>query len=239
MKITITCKQCGKQIQKNVYPSYQSKCTLEFCSPACRNKSRSLKDIPCPICGTLFKPRNGGVGKPRKKYCSRRCFQISKIGSHPKIRTRIPEHTKQRIIDLYKNHTAKEISEIMKRTISSIRNVLTVNKVILPNKVGYQRRANAARKRMLDPNINPGYISGNTCRKWGNDWIPQRKMALVRDSYTCQSCGKYARTVHHIKPRREFDVISESNDLNNLITLCNHCHLLIERKKKQCPIPKQ
>ena len=49
-----------------------------------------------------------------------------------------------------------------------------------------------------------------------------REHALVRDSYTCQCCGKKncRVEVHHIVFRRN----SGSDDLENLITLCEDCH---------------
>lgn len=57
--------------------------------------------------------------------------------------------------------------------------------------------------------------------------LPRGKI-LKRDHYTCQSCRQrlpaYALSVHHIIPRTE----GGTNILENLITLCHHCHDLIE-----------
>lgn len=66
--------------------------------------------------------------------------------------------------------------------------------------------------------------TGGTQRYRGRDWKEQRLKALHRDAYTCQHCQNGDRVqldVHHIIPYR----ISHSNDLSNLITLCDSCHM--------------
>lgn len=54
-----------------------------------------------------------------------------------------------------------------------------------------------------------------------------RAHALDRDNYTCQCCGakKVRLEVHHIHFRRH----GGSNDLENLITLCEDCHKKIHK----------
>ncbi len=49
-----------------------------------------------------------------------------------------------------------------------------------------------------------------------------RIAALMRDQYTCQSCGKTdcRLEVHHITPRR----LNGADSILNLITLCSSCH---------------
>ncbi|WP_445506633.1 HNH endonuclease [Niallia sp. 03190] len=49
-----------------------------------------------------------------------------------------------------------------------------------------------------------------------------RIAALMRDQYTCQSCGKNdcRLEVHHITPRR----LKGADSILNLITLCSSCH---------------
>lgn len=51
-----------------------------------------------------------------------------------------------------------------------------------------------------------------------------RRIILIRDNYTCQLCGKKPSSqVHHIIPRK----FGGNNSLDNLITLCGKCHMLI------------
>lgn len=56
-----------------------------------------------------------------------------------------------------------------------------------------------------------------------------REHALVRDKYTCQCCGKKNRRVeaHHIV----FKSKNGSDDLENLITLCEDCHKAVHLGK--------
>lgn len=78
----------------------------------------------------------------------------------------------------------------------------------------------------------PMWRDGSSKRKSrGPDWQKQRKAALQRDGYMCQRCGKTNAqelkdtgkqlSIHHIVPYR----ISRDSSLNNLISLCNVCHM--------------
>jgi len=72
--------------------------------------------------------------------------------------------------------------------------------------------------------LNPHW-KGGTEHYRGEDWEEQRKKALERDNSTCQRCGDATDTVHHIIPYSE----SENNSLDNLISLCKRCHIIVER----------
>lgn len=65
--------------------------------------------------------------------------------------------------------------------------------------------------------------------RYGPNWKQQRAAARARDHYTCQECGKNENgkvfDVHHIRPFKDFDSWQEANRLENLITLCQKCHL--------------
>jgi 5-methylcytosine-specific restriction endonuclease McrA len=62
-------------------------------------------------------------------------------------------------------------------------------------------------------------------------WLRARAAALQRDGHTCQRCGATMRTatlhVHHIVPRRDGGVTT----LENLLTLCEQCHPIVERER--------
>ena len=65
--------------------------------------------------------------------------------------------------------------------------------------------------------------------KNGLSWRVQRKLAWERDGYVCQHCGVKGRRspdVHHIDPWMN----SQSHALDNLICLCQSCHLKEEAK---------
>jgi len=58
-----------------------------------------------------------------------------------------------------------------------------------------------------------------------------RQLAMKRDSYRCQKCGvpgEHAQLhCHHIKPVSMEPI--ESADLDNVITLCKNCHILVHK----------
>jgi 5-methylcytosine-specific restriction endonuclease McrA len=67
----------------------------------------------------------------------------------------------------------------------------------------------------------------------GPGWKAQAKRARERDGHTCQECGLHQVTpslqVHHLVPRRQFgDDYATANHLDNLVTLCNSCHMRAE-----------
>lgn len=71
---------------------------------------------------------------------------------------------------------------------------------------------------------------GGHIRYRGPDWSSARKEALKRDNYTCQHCG-ITEDEHRDKNGRGLDVHHKipwieckSNEVVNLISLCNSCH---------------
>lgn len=60
---------------------------------------------------------------------------------------------------------------------------------------------------------------------YGEGWRKNRRLALLRDSATCQKCGDTKTVeVHHIVRFRDFCVPAEANDLSNLVVLCRKHH---------------
>ena len=77
---------------------------------------------------------------------------------------------------------------------------------------------------------------------YGPNWWSQRRKAWQRDDFKCRVCGideeEMGRKpdVHHIKPKSEFDVdkeYEEMNNLNNLICLCRTHHNKLDGKWKE------
>lgn len=77
-------------------------------------------------------------------------------------------------------------------------------------------------------------------QEYGPKWMELKRQALIRDNFTCQTCGKKGtRTrfretdleVHHIKPSESKE--NRYDILENLITLCNHCHKKLHPRFKR------
>lgn len=60
------------------------------------------------------------------------------------------------------------------------------------------------------------------------EWIFLRRTVIRRDGFKCLRCDKrfpvHELTAHHMTPRDE----GGSNDISNLVTLCQPCHDFVE-----------
>lgn len=65
---------------------------------------------------------------------------------------------------------------------------------------------------------------------YGTGWWKTRREALERDQFRCQNCGRTEADigrkpdVHHLTPVRAFSNPSDAHELENVISLCRHCH---------------
>jgi hypothetical protein len=78
---------------------------------------------------------------------------------------------------------------------------------------------------------SPTWVGGPKTYR-GRGWRKARLLAVERDKGTCQRCGKVlgdSIPVHHKRPFREFATAEEANALDNLICLCQSCHMKRER----------
>ena len=60
-----------------------------------------------------------------------------------------------------------------------------------------------------------------------DDWQQKRTQALKRDNFQCLICGTGKNlSVHHIS----YEHLGDEAELNDLITVCKHCHNKIHDK---------
>ena len=72
-RVTLTCTVCSDEYQQHEYRAKTSK----YCSKKCWDKRG---EMVCLTCGVKF----GTVGHYGKKYCSKKCSSLSKMGeNHP------------------------------------------------------------------------------------------------------------------------------------------------------------
>lgn len=78
-------------------------------------------------------------------------------------------------------------------------------------------------------------LSQRKCRKdllHRRGWEPIRNKVLLRDNYQCLKCRKSIKKtridIHHILNRKFFSDRLEANSLDNLISLCYQCHMVLE-----------
>ncbi|MBC8213028.1 MAG: HNH endonuclease [Candidatus Marinimicrobia bacterium] len=80
---------------------------------------------------------------------------------------------------------------------------------------------------------NPAWRGGHP-KYYGPDWRPLQREARKLDEHLCQRCGISQKEigksldVHHIKPVSSFEISNDANYIENLVSLCHDCHMLVE-----------
>jgi len=245
MKI-VKCKYCGKEFETN------SKHT-KYCSYSCENKSR-YKDAVCLNCGKVF--RKCG---PNVSCCSPSCGKQYQNRDLQRRETTVKcaicgkEFTK-RTIDCEKtekrngkHYCSQEcMGESFKDRITLICSQCGKEFQRARSGVDLNNKHYFCSKECQKINTDYilkgidhyGYKTGKTCYKRGENWLKVRRAVYERDNNTCQICGRTQEevgkklSVHHIKPYRLFGNYEEANNLENLITLCQSCHMIEEYKLK-------
>lgn len=236
--ITRICQNCGKQFHCHK-PSGKDK--KLFCSRHCFYQYR--KNLPehwkpCIVCGKKFWVifpsyyKNGCL-----RTCSKECSHI--------LRVKAFDNPRQHAIRVMNGKRNGSKSHPERRVFIHKTCKQCSKPYILTGKADHSRRANSnfcshdcwyefiRKDRSKHPNWKGGYSPF-----YGPNWEKQKRIARKRDNYTCQKCRKVESPnsptlhVHHVKPFRLFGIerYQEANDLSNLITLCSHCHKVIERK---------
>lgn len=80
---------------------------------------------------------------------------------------------------------------------------------------------------------SPNWVGGPQTYR-GRSWQKARSLVVKRDNGACQRCGRVVGdsiSVHHIRPFREFASEAEANAMDNLICLCQSCHMKVEPRQ--------
>ena len=241
---------CDNPVSRKDHKHCSLKCAREH------RKSITLSKKPiqiCDTCGKEYMTWNFLIGKYKHNFCSIECkrvFDIERL--HSKTGINHPRFTNNIVKCLFCN---KEFH----RPPSTIRNENKIfcsndcylaysNTVVVCKWCGKELKVqiNQANKLFCDKACYGQWLSENNCAEnhpswkggwfpyYGKDWKRQRKLAKERDKNTCQVCKTSANEigtknidVHHIIPYME----SKNNSLDNLITLCDKCHHLLENDK--------
>lgn len=218
-RVTVECEWCGKPFE--IRDSKRSYGGGKYCSVECKyNGLRNpVVDRICEYCGNVFQIREYDAKRSAARFCSRECSTFGQ---------------RNRIV-----FNCIVCGEIFDRTPSV---VAVVTPRFCSNECAGAWRSTA----FLGEN-NQNWKGGlSRTRYYGPNWHEQQKLARTRDRHTCQSCGvteeELGRTldVHHLKPFRSFNYVPSendnfllANDLDNLISLCQRCHGLLEDRSKK------
>ncbi len=159
---------------------------------------------------------NKNIGKKRTEEQK----QKMGVGNIGKIRT---EEFKKKLSEA---HKGKVIQEETRQKIK------VGNKGKKRTEKTRQRISVKAKERYKNPENNPNWQGGISFELYGLDFNKDLKgQILERDTYTCQDPNCEHKTnlldIHHI----DFD--KKNNNSENLITLCDSCHMKTNGKKKR------
>lgn len=219
-KFPVPCTHCGKQLER--YP-YQLKARdHHFCDKGCMAAYFKTLVGPaapcykrvtatCPVCGKDFVRVPHELHNSIQSFCGLECYIAHKASSTVTVPCDAcgkPLPRQQNQLRKLKHHFCDMQCEAEWLSVTMA----------------------------ADNNHN---WKGGAATYYGPNWPAQARAARRRDGYCCQSCGIHqtgkALDVHHIMPFKSFGYIYGGNDnylqanqLNNLVSLCQTCHRLIE-----------
>lgn len=223
MNISI-CQHCSSTFAVN--PKKLSK-GQKFCSRACWRASLFRQvSRTCETCGLEFSVHRA---RGHARFCSRECQATKIIKQCPVCKAEI---------------TAKRSAAPKRLTCS--RRCLAVLRGIENRSPRQGQKKSTEEREKISEGLRKHYkwspakhwnYQGGPWKSRRGGWLRQREAARERDGNTCQACLRSAASlgknipIHHIKPYREFADPEAANDLDNLISLCQSCHMKAEHGK--------
>lgn len=220
-------------------------------------QKRYFDPKPCVVCGNLFSPfTRNKYDADQRQTCSKECYYalLKEVTSRPRKKARLltckncgrefktyPSRKDKKFCDMKCQREYEESRRQKKQfTRVCINCGITFNVPIRRPEQKYC--SHSCYLSTIHGDNHPNWRGGFE-KYYGPDWKEQSQKARERDSFTCQFCGKSQDdefrelSVHHIKPFRDFGIenYQEANDLNNLITLCQSCHMKLEHDKIELP----
>jgi len=193
--------------------------------------------LTCEICGNKFQV------KPYRKNTARFCSFECGGKWHMRNRKMPHEHMKGNTLRKGIRPTNAFTSEQAKVLNAVIGNIYSCtncgkrfeikpwlerqNKSISGNRFCCKKCHSEFVSREKSGEKSPMWVGGITTYR-GKGWLKARADAIKRDRGTCADCGKVVGKsipVHHVRPFREFTSIAEANSIDNLICLCQSCHM--------------
>lgn len=238
----ITCKYCGNVFEKpESFIAQQRKIYGDngssFCSRSCAcsyRKSLHWEQRICEYCKKpfLFKSSNSHASgrEDRGKYCSKKCYTAIGRATNKCIRCGKEFET----LKFFKNKR-KYCSNECARNIKVDKLPITC---VMCGKVFYDVLSKVDKRKCCSKECFCKYISqhlrqnadDNRRRCSRSGWKIIRQAAIERDGGKCVRCGSVEQiTVHHIIPWRK----TQNDSLENLITLCRSCHIIVEPRYRK------
>ena len=206
-----------------------------------------MKTIQCEVCGSgfLVKPYR----EKTARFCSFRCAGVwhatsrklwlsappppSRVGCAPANKGK-PSPTRGSVIKPRQSFACTLCGKMFSPPLWMVRQNASAS-----GKRFCSKRCHGQYKRKFESGEHaPDWVGGPATYR-GRGWINARKVAVTRDGGTCQGCGKHigdSIPVHHICPFREFQTADQANRPDNLICLCQPCHMKAETTQVAAPL---
>lgn len=230
--ITKICPACGTSF--DVVPSQSRR--RRYCSRECRYPPRPT--VACEVCGKEFAVKPYRVETAR--FCSFECSGAWHQSQRPAMGNRFEKGNKLRLglcpvnaftsEDVRGENNHKWVEGLV-FTCLNCQTEFSVKPWLVHQNGTPKFCSRPCQYEYLRGENHPLYVGGPQTYR-GRGWREARLLAVERDGGICQSCGRVigpSIPVHHIRPFREFDIIQKANALDNLICLCQSCHMKRER----------
>jgi len=197
------------------------------------NKSQTYK---CAVCHESVS-RSPAQVKSRFVFCSRKCHYLGRslgfVDRIVKQSYKITEGGRK----AWREAARRREGIPRKPTISWTCEVCGADRTITRGKYAPARKLRfcspeCANKAMRGVG-NPSWRGGHP-RYYGPDWRPLQRLARKLDNYKCKRCGTTqkkagrALDVHHISPVSSYSNVNDANRIDNVVSLCHDCHMLVE-----------
>jgi 5-methylcytosine-specific restriction protein A len=215
------CVRCGTIM--HVWP-YEVE-THKFCSVACR---RNRVSKTCIKCGRVFEVR--ATRAEQAQYCSRSCLGLDnavRLNETRKPPTANSGSFRKGSNTGRENHmwvpalafTCRHCGSVFYRKPFEVRR---------SNPTYCSAACRSDYRRLHQSGSNSPFWNGGPRTYRGRAWREIRALVIERQGGCCAACGRLigkSLPVHHIRPFRDFASATEANSLNNLIGLCQSCHM--------------
>ncbi len=194
----------------------------------------------CETCGkTILVPK---ALMRRKRFCSRQCLGVENVARLNRIRRSPKEYARPPIRHGAANNKFVPalvfVCEQCRRPFER-KPWRTRQRGFVGRFCGAACRGEYRRLHQSGPD-SPFWVGGIQTYR-GRDWQRMRLIVVAEQQGRCARCGRNVGNslpVNHVRPFREFASPDEANRRENLIGLCQSCHMKTEpRRRTSQPAP--
>jgi hypothetical protein len=232
--VTVICEQCGKEFLKT--KANYERDNHHFCSNTCKFKYKNKQiEVECEVCGKIHCKKQDEYMKTQHHYCSKKCMyegqkkRVKKICEYCGKTFEVPKSSENKRVYCSiecKSEATKQMETDSRKYIKCDNcgiEFMRYNYRADNNKYNFCSYECMGEFRRNDEYSEDYYDS--------KEWKELRLLALLRDKQKCCECGTNDAKliVHHKVPRRK----GGKDEISNLITLCNTCHIKTHLKDLQ------